>query len=180
VAPALPWGRGAWLAALTLGMMCLGLLPVAQAELLVYSATDFVRRCPCPFDTPDRTEVDNGVLKVVDPDSRFFTAVSFPVNGQQVCRFSLLYHDVNAQDTLTARLIRKPVVIGGNPFSSPEIMATVRSASGVPNTVRRATTTAITRPTITKGSAFYYVEVEAPTFNLNMVGVQIDVRPACP
>jgi hypothetical protein len=173
-------GRGRWLAALTLGVVCLGLLPAAQAELLVYSATDFVRRCPCPFDTPDHTEVDNGVLKVVDPSSRFFTSVSFPVNLQQVCRFSLLYHDRNANDTLIARLVRKPVVVGGNPFGSPEIMAEVRSASGVPDIVRRATTTKITSPTITKGRAFYYVEVEAPTFNLNVLGVQIDVRPTCP
>jgi hypothetical protein len=156
--------------------MCLGLLPAAQAELLVYSATDFVRRCPCPFNTPDHTEVDNGVLKTIDTEVHFFRSIDFPVNLQQVCRFTLLYHDVNAQDTLTARLVRKPFVVGENPFSSPEIMAEVSSASGVPDTVRRATTTAITSPKITKGRAFYYVEVEAETFNLNILGV----RPTCP
>lgn len=173
-------GRGRRLAALTLAVVCLGLLPAARAELLSYSATDFVRRCPCPFDTPDLTEVDNGVLKVINVESHFFRAIAFPVNGQQVCRFSLLYHDINAQDTLIARLVRKPVVVGGDPFLPPQIMAEVRSAPGVPDAVRRATTTAITSPTITQGRAFYYVEVEAPTFNLNVLGVQIDVRPTCP
>jgi hypothetical protein len=157
----------------------LGLPPAARAELLVYSATDFVRRCPCPSGA-DRTEVENGVLKVIDDTSRFFRSISFPVNLQQVCSFSLIYHDINANDTLTARLVRKPFTVDGNPFSRPVIMATVRSASGVPDTVRRATTTNIRSRTIGKGRAFYYVEIEAPTFNLNILGVQIDVRPTCP
>jgi hypothetical protein len=39
-------GRGWWLASLALCVLFLGLLPAARAELLVYSATDFVRRCP--------------------------------------------------------------------------------------------------------------------------------------
>jgi hypothetical protein len=120
------------------------------------------------------------VLKTIDTEVHFFRSIDFPINRQQVCRFTLLYHDVNAQDTLTARLVRKPFAVGGDPFSSPVIMAEVSSASEVSDTVRRATTTAITSPTITKGRAFYYVEVEAPTFNLNMLGVQIDVRPTCP
>jgi len=38
----------------------------------------------------------------------------------------------------------------------------------------------ITSPTITKEHAFYYVEIEAPTINLNVLGVQLDVQPTCP
>jgi len=171
--------RGLWLASLALGVCLLGLLPVARAELLVYSATDFVRRCPCNT-AADLTEVSNGVLIPVDTNPRYFTSVSFPINGQQVCRFSLVYHDINANDSLTARLVRKTFTIGGAPFSSPEIMATVSTAAGALDTVRRVTTAAITSPTIRKGNSFYYVEIEAPTINLNVLGVQIDVRPTCP
>ena len=58
-------------------------------------------------------------------------------------------------------------------------MATVTSAPGVVDTVRKATTTAITQNVIAKGSAFYYVLVDAPTINLAFLGVQIDVRPTC-
>lgn len=172
-------GRRLWCAALALCVCVLGLLPAAQAELLVYSATDFVQRCPCDIEG-DHTEVNNGVLVLVDTNLRYFRSIAFPVDGQQVCRFSLIYHDINGNDTLTARLVRKPFTIGGDPFSSPQIMATVRTANGVPDTVRRATTTAITSPTVRKGNAFYYVEIAAPTINLNVLGVQLDVRPTCP
>jgi len=171
--------KGRLLALLALGVLFLGLVPAARAELLVYSAVDFVRRCPCGEEA-DRAEVNNGVLIPVDTNLHFFTSVSFPVNGQNVCKFSLLYHDINANDSLTARLVRKSFTLGGDPFSTPVIMATVSSAGGVPNTVRRVTTTAINSPTIAKERSFYYVEIEAPTINLNVLGVQIDVRQTCP
>jgi len=170
-------GRRLWCAVLALCVGVLGLLPTAQAELLSYAATDFVQRCPCDIEG-DHTEVKDGVLVLVDINLRYFRSVDLP-EGEQVCQFTLIYHDINGNDTMTAHLVRKAFTVGGDPFSSPQIMATVSSASGVSNTVRKATTTTITDPTITKENAFYYVELDAPTINLNALGVQIDVRPSC-
>ena len=59
-------------------------------------------------------------------------------------------------------------------------MATVVSANGVVTTVRKATTTTITQPTIAKQSAFYIAEVDIQTINTNFLGVQIDYRATCP
>lgn len=156
--------------------------PRANAELLVYSATDFVQRCPCVGDQIDPSIVDRGVLKQsLGVFVRYYTSVSFPTNGQRVCRFSLIYHDVNASENITARLLRKNFTVGqGGVFANPVVMATVQSAAGTPNVVRRATTTAIASPVIGKNSSFFYVEVEVPTINLNLLGVQIDVSPTCP
>jgi hypothetical protein len=172
-----------WITALVCGWM-VSPLSSASAELLVYSATDFVKQCAlntadstCNDDKP--SEVHLGVLLPQD-QARYYSSISFPVNGQRVCRFTLVYNDTNAADAITARLIRKAFVNGGNPLHFNIVMASVSSAAGVPNTVRLATTMAINSPVILKGNSFYYVEVLVPTVNLNLLGVQIDVRPTCP
>lgn len=154
--------------------------PVAKAEMISLSGVAFVKRCPCPVGVSgDGSEESNGVLKTIDPESRFFADVVFPVSGQRVCGFRLLYRDVNAADAMVAKLFKKPVAIGGNPFAAPTLMAQVSSAAGVSTLERIAATAAIASPVINNFNAFYYVEVDAETFNLDIVGVQIDVRPAC-
>lgn len=165
---------------LALALACLGAAS-AKAELLQFSATDFILRCAGNCNSQDDgSEVNNGVLITNNSNSVFYKAVAFPRNGERVCSFSMVYHDVNASDTLTARLIRKGYTAGGNPFAAPIVMASVVSAAGTPNTVRIASDPTIVSPTIQNGFAFYYVQVNAPTFNLNLLGVRIDVRPTCP
>lgn len=161
----------------------LALAPAARAELIVQSATDFVARCPCTGDQIDNSEVRNGVLKTIDSDVRYYSSVSFPADGAEVCSFSLIYHDINANDTMIARLLRKTFVLNaGNTFSPPLLMAQVRTAPGTSNAVRRARTSDIGNAVVSKADSFYFVEIRSPTFNLNVLGVQIDVRPAgtCP
>jgi hypothetical protein len=151
----------------------------ALAEILQISATGMVKRCPCDPSSTDTSEEDNGVLVLKGNNVRYFTPVALS-QGQRVCSFSMLYNDVNANDTMTARLERKNFTVGGNPFILPVTMATVKSAGGVPDTVRKATQTTIKAPLINAATAFYYIELDAPTVNLNVLGFQIDVRQTCP
>lgn len=160
-----------------------GLFSPASAELLVYSAADFMRRCPLEGvdagSCPDPTEFHRGVLYPQD-GGRYYASIAFPVNGQRVCRFTLVYHDINGGDAISAVLARKIFFNGSSPINLPLVMAFVASAPGVSNTVRFASTADINSPQIIKGNSFYFVEVFAPTVNLNFLGVQIDVRPNCP
>jgi predicted secreted protein len=59
-------------------------------------------------------------------------------------------------------------------------MAAVQSAPGTPNVVRRVNDTTIASAVINKAAAFYYVQVDIPTVNLNLLGVQVEVKPTCP
>jgi hypothetical protein len=92
----------------------------------------------------------------------------------------MVYSDINNSDSMVARLKRRTFGFNNPTFAAPLTMATVQSAAGTSDTTRRAITTAIAQPVINKNAAFYYVEVDIPTFNLRLLGVQIDVRPTCP
>jgi hypothetical protein len=154
------------------------LTPIARADIISLSGTGFIQQCPCSV-SGNLPDVDRGVLVPTD-QSKLYAIVDFPVNGRRVCSVSLVYQDVNNNDAMTARLLRKAITVGSNPFSNPAVIATVSSAPGVVNTVRKTTTTSITAPVINENTGFYYVEVSAPTINLNLLGVQIDHRPTCP
>lgn len=154
----------------------------ARAETIALSAMGFVTHCPCPGGGSFQEEQQNGTLKTIQQNSKFFAPVSFP-NGVKVCRLSLVYRDFNASDAIRARLLRKTYATGSNAFSTPLVMATVTSASGAVNTVRTATTTTISQAAVSNGNSFYYVLVESVTFNLDFLGVKIETRPAaqaCP
>jgi hypothetical protein len=153
-------------------------LPVA-AEIYQISGIGFTQHCPCVGDPYDDSQENNGVLLPDNVNMRLFAPIEFP-NGQRVCRFSLIYNDINANDPITARLKRKAFTVGGNAFAAPQTMATAVSANTTNmNLTQRATTTAITNPVINDTSAFYYVELTVPTINLRVLGVQVDVRPTC-
>jgi hypothetical protein len=150
----------------------------ALADIISIPGASFVQHCPCPPGGHSGT-VDRGVL-VTDDQATYFAEVQFPVNGNKICSFSMIYQDINGNDTMTARLLRKSFAVGGNVFSNPAVIAKVGSAAGVVDTVRKATATLGVPPSINDNSAFYYVEVDMPTINLNLIGVQIDHRTACP
>ncbi|HET6377346.1 MAG TPA: hypothetical protein VFG05_03440 [Methylocella sp.] len=179
LAPALIRGRSR--ALLALAALTFSFNAPAKAETLSISATGLVLRCPCSFDNIDNAEENKGVFVGQKPNGRYFVPVVFPVTaGQKICSFSMVYHDINQADTMTARLFRKTYVVGGNPFNVPVQIAKVSSALPVVNKVRVATTNVINAPAITATNSFYYIEVDIPTFNLNLLGFQIEYKPACP
>lgn len=151
----------------------------ASAEIYQIAGASFTQRCPCPGDQFDDADENNGVLIPNNSQMRFIAPVDLP-NGQRICSFSLVYNDINANDAIVARLKRRAFTVNGAPFATPAILAVVSSAAGTPNTVRKATDTTIVTPIVNEASAFYYVELTIPTVNLNILGVQIDVRPTCP
>ena len=147
----------------------IGLVPNARAEVLSISGAAFTQQCPCA-PSGNLPDVDKGVLVPTD-QSKLYAAVDFPTNGQKICSLSLVYQDINANDTMTARLFRKAFAVGGNPFNNPTIVVAANSAAGVVNTVRKTTTKPATPPTINDTTGFYFVEVSVPTINLNLLGV---------
>lgn len=108
----------------------------------------------------------------------YFAAVNFPKNGDEVCRFSLVYGDSVEDRNLTARLYRKVVELGESTFEPPIEMARASSTGANPKQ-RRADDTSISSRTIAMGSSFYFVELEIPSTFLNPIGVQIEVEPNC-
>lgn len=165
--------------ALACGAGLLGMASPARAEIMSYSATGFVRHCPCVEDGTQESSTHDGVLEMTGQFSTFYMAVDFPKDGQKVCSVSLVYRDVNGNDAIRARLYKKSFSSGGPAFTAPVLMATATSAAGTPDTVRIAKTSAINQPSIAQGGAFYYLLVDAPTINLAFLGVQIDVKGTC-
>ena len=165
------------LSMLTVLLGALAITP-ANAEIISISGAAFIQQCPCAPSGGIPT-LDRGVLKPTDV-SKFYVDVPFPIGGQKICSLSIVYQDINANDNMTARLFRKKFALGGNVFNNPVAIATVSSANGVVQQVRKATTTAVNPRAISKGDSFYYVEVFFPTINVNLIGVQIDHRPTCP
>lgn len=181
----LTWvGRGGRFAlgalALAVSLIALGPDNAARAETLSISATGLVMRCPCA--TPNDIAVEShGVFKANNPNGRYFVPVVFPVTiGQRICSFTMVYQDINNADTIVARLIRKHYAVGANPFMAPTVLATLKSAPQVVSTTRKATTNSIKVPAIDATDAFYYIEADLVTTNLNLLGFQIEYKPKCP
>jgi hypothetical protein len=157
------------------------LLAVSQAgaDTLQISGAGLVRHCPCDFDPADDALVEQGVLKPQTSNGLYFAPVVFPRDGETVCRFTMVYRDVNAADTITAQLLRKKFTNGGSAALAPVVMSTVRSAAGTANTVRVATDTTIAQSTINTNNSFYFIQVQVPTVNLEILGFQIEVGLTC-
>jgi hypothetical protein len=152
---------------------------VAQAEVISIPSVDFQLECPPCGTNADEFTFDNGLLIPADR-SIFYAPIYFPTSSQKVCSFTLIYQDINAGNPLTARMLKKPFPVGGNPTAAPTVMATVVSDDGVVNSIRKKTTKAITQPTIAKNSAFYMAQIDVQTINTNFLGVLVDYRASCP
>jgi len=151
----------------------------ASADTLQISGAGLVRHCPCDVDPADDALVEQGVLKPQVSNGLYFAPVVFPRDGETVCRFTMVYRDVNAADTITAQLLRKRFTVGGNAANAPVVMSTVKSAGGTTNTVRVATDTTIGTPLINTNTSFYFIQVQVPTVNLEILGFQIEVGQTC-
>ncbi|MEJ8572112.1 hypothetical protein [Microbaculum marinum] len=156
-----------------------GLAPAVSAEVIQISAAGLVRHCPCDFDPADGALVSQGVLQPQDAGARYFAPVVFPASGVNVCEVAMVYRDVNDADTMTASLNRKSFAVGGDAFVPPVAMATLKSGPGVVDTVRRAAKTKIKRAKINTSKYFYFLEVEVPTINLEILGFQIVTGKTC-
>jgi len=150
----------------------------ARADTLQISGAGFVRHCPCDdISGADHASVDNGILKPEANNGHYYAAVVFPRDGESVCSFSLVYRDVNENDTMVVRLLRK--LTTGDPAAPPKVIASVKTGGGVHDKMRVATTTNIKTPLIDNANSFYFIQADVPTFNLGIVGVRIVVAQTC-
>lgn len=114
-------GQRLALSLFVLGAAGLGLAGPAKAAIISISAMGFSMHCPCTVDPADDSTDNNGTLQAQDQFVRPSAAVPFPTDGQRVCSMSLVYRDVNANDAIRARLLRKTFASGGNAFAAPTI-----------------------------------------------------------
>lgn len=147
----------------------------AYSEIINISATTFVLRTGNP--SPDLTgESGNGLLQ--NAKGKFYAPVILPVAGVKICRFSMTFRDFDAA-AITARLMKKTYAAGGSAFTPPVIMAKLESAGAI-DAVRRATTAAIVQPTVSITRTYYFVELEIEDTPLQVLGVDLVVKPTCP
>jgi hypothetical protein len=117
---------------------------------------------------------------MTNAEGKYYAAVPFTTNGQRVCRFVLVHRDNDSDFGITARLMKKAIVVGGSPFDAPVEMAKAFTlGSFATAVVGKRTDTTIAQPVINTNAAFYYVELEFGGTTLEALGVQIDVRPSC-
>jgi hypothetical protein len=167
----------AFVGCLVICFATLGASEKASAETLQIAALGFVPHWFPGYPT-NPGSASEGLL--VNARGIHFASVIFPTSGKLVCRFRLIYRDYNFGYDISARLMRKSIAIGGGAFAPPVVMASVAS-SGADPVERRAVTSAIALSKINNLTAFYFVElVIEDNFNLEVLGVQIDVQTTCP
>lgn len=150
----------------------------AIAEIVQIPGPAFVRQCPCNISTDPATE-SNGSISVSNGASSYFATLPYS-GAAKVCAMSMIYRDVNQAEQLTVTLLRKKIDIGGSIDAAPGVVARVRSAGGAPNTVRKADAPTINSPTVNSATGFYYLRADFENVNMDLVGVQVDIRPNCP
>jgi hypothetical protein len=147
----------------------------AVADIIQISAVTFAARAGSV--TPGTA--NQGTM--TNADGRYYAAVPFTTNGNRVCRFTLVHRDFDSDAGITARLMKKKVLVGSNAFEAPVVMATAATRAGFASQfVGKRHDTIIDEPVINLNAAFYYVELEFGNALLEALGVQIDVRPSCP
>ena len=147
----------------------------ALPDIISISATTFAFRTGIGgSDLPG--EGTNGLLQ--NAKGKFYAPVIMPVAGVNVCRFNLVFRDFDA-GKITARLLKKTYDLGGSAFTPPVVMAKLESAGAV-DAIRRATTLTITEPTVSTTRTHYFVELEIEDTPLQVLGVELVVKPTCP
>lgn len=147
----------------------------ASAETIQISAVTFAARESAVVDLG---EASFGVL--TGAKGTYYAALPFLVNGQRVCKFSLVYRDNDTDSQTAARLLKKRIILEDNPFTPPVLMAFVGTGVATATMgVKRKSTTAINQPILTIPGAFYYVELTNSSGLLEVLGVEIDVKPVC-
>jgi hypothetical protein len=117
---------------------------------------------------------------LTNAEGKYYAAVPFPRDGELVCRFSLVHRDNDAQLEVIASLLKKRIIVGGTPFSTPVLMARVRSgASNAVSGITVVNDTSINSNLLALNNAFYYVELQVTGATVEVLGVQIEYAPVC-
>lgn len=151
----------------------------ASAAIVSIPGAAFKPSCPTCIPLGQFPDLQNGSL-TANGLATLSAPVDFPVDGQKICRMTLVYEDKNGTENLTMRLLRKTAANGANPDAPPAVLAQVSSSGSVAASTRKASTTAISPRMINEAGGFYYVETSFINVNLNIIGVQLDVRGVCP
>ena len=150
----------------------LGLSGAAFADLINIPAVTFVPRdINDAFKSTTGQETEGDLNKA---GGRYYAPVNFPTTGK-VCWMSLIYRDNDPSSSVTARLMRKRFGIGQSPFASPFQMAILQTNNDDPAT-QRLIEPSIAAPQIDYFNSFYYVELNVPSQNLQVLGVQVNFR----
>lgn len=153
----------------------LALAPAAKADVLSISAMSF--NLYDPSGNP-RIEATNGTLSPALA-SDLFAGVTFPRSGLVMCSFALVYQDSNGLEDVSATLYRKRILAGSNAEGAASQLSTVKSTGSL-GTMQKAKTTTVAGRTVDMVNYFYFVKIHAQNFNTIPVGVQIEVKTACP
>ncbi|PZQ11225.1 MAG: hypothetical protein DI565_18155 [Ancylobacter novellus] len=161
------------------GALCLMVAAAApaMADVIQIPAPAFSRQCPCEFESAPAIET-KGSITPSSGASSYFAAVPF-VGAGQVCSMSMIYRDVNEAEALTVSLFRKRILLGSAVDAGRDLMARAVSAGGTPDAVRKADAPTIKVSPINSSKAFYYVQADFRNVNMDLVGVQIDIRQSC-
>jgi hypothetical protein len=169
-------GVAAALAALFAGCAFTFALPsAATADVINISATTFVLRTASG--SGDLAgEQEAGTLQ--GATGTYFAPVTFPPNAGRICRFSLVFRDFDETNNITARLMRKRYTVGGKASTGLLLVAQMQSKAVIDG-VQKISAAVINSPVVLFNRAFYYVELEIPAPQLQVLGVEIEHKPAC-
>ena len=151
--------------------------PPAVADIIQIPAITFTQRA---------SSVLPGVAQggtLTNANGKYYAAVPFPADsdGNSVCSFTLIHRDGDADSEINARLFKKRIVLGSNPFTVG-LVQMARVHTGVmagTSGVAAKTDTTIASSTLTLDSAFYYVELDVGSTLLEVLGVQINYSQVC-
>ena len=149
-----------------------GLTTAARADLIQIPAITFVNRGAGGTVAGDAQE---GTL--TNATGTYYAAVSLP-NGVTVCKFVLVHRDNDGDGDVTARLMRKRIVIGGSPFDAAVEMARIQTTGGTLGVVKKRDTR-IRQPVIDLSSSFYYAELVVDNNLIEVLGVEIEYGATC-
>src|SRR5688572_9384226 len=103
---------------LTLCTITLAPVTAVRADIIQIPGITFVNRGdsskPIGFNTGGTLSGNPGT---------YYAPVPFPADDQLVCKFTLVHRDRGS--TITARLMKKSIVIDADPFSTPVEMAAI-------------------------------------------------------
>jgi hypothetical protein len=159
---------------LALCVMTIGATNAARADIIQIAAVAFANR------TTSTNVGDPNFGMLSNATGTFFAAVPFLTHGDNVCKFDLVYRDNDTDFGITAKLMKKRIQIGNTPFVPAVTIARVVTGNAAAAAgVQRRSDATINQPTIDLVRGFYYVELTVPATTLEVLGVQIDVRPTC-
>lgn len=139
-------------------------------------ATTFIQQCPCTAGIGSAS-VRNGVLTPDGPSTYY---APLPFTGiKKVCGLTAYYRDVNNDQRMRVRIFSRATGVGGSVDDPATLMAEVESGPGVADSIRKVSTSNVVGGTLKPAQRFYYVQVDFDNINMDLVGVQVEMRDTC-